>query len=82
MRYYQIHPLVITGPIEVYTHLYDHAIVFDDDAGPMSTSHLKGPREGSLQLFVGWLVVSIVSHLICWPLAWHLRRLPYLKQVL
>jgi glucan biosynthesis protein C len=83
---YLIHPLVITGVtaafVEVYNHLYDKAIVFGDDDGPISTSQLEGPGEGSLHLFVGWLVVSVVSHLICWPLAWYLRRLPYLNQVL
>jgi glucan biosynthesis protein C len=87
---YLIHPLVVTAAtacfIQVYNHLYDNVIVFGngerDRFMPVSTSKLEGPGDGTLHLFFGWLGVLVVSQLIVWPLAWYLRRLPYLNQVL
>jgi peptidoglycan/LPS O-acetylase OafA/YrhL len=82
---YLIHPLVVVAAtsafVVVYNILYDDAIKFDEDS-TLSESDLGGPGDGSLHLFVGWVIVFVTSHGIAWPLSWWIRRSPGFKQVL
>jgi glucan biosynthesis protein C len=82
---YLIHPLVVVAAtsafVVVYNILYDDAIKFEKDS-ILSESELGGPGDGSLHLFVGWVIVFVISHSITWPLSWWIRRLPGFKQVL
>jgi peptidoglycan/LPS O-acetylase OafA/YrhL len=82
---YLIHPLVVVAAtsafVVVYNILYDDAIKFKEDS-TLSESELGGPGDGSLHLFVGWIIVFVISHGITWPLSWWIRRLPGFKQVL
>jgi glucan biosynthesis protein C len=84
---YIIHALVITSLtaafVAVYNKLYDeNPIEFEDDDSETSETKLGGPGDGSLHLFVGWIVVFVVTQLVVWPLSWWLRRLPGFKEVL
>lgn len=84
---YLVHPTVITGATSVYIWVYnslcDGSITFKEGrATAVSESHLEGPYDGGFHLFFGWLVVMVVSHAIVWPLAWGLRQLPGLREVL
>lgn len=84
---YIIHPIIIvplTGAyVTVYNRMYgsEQPILYWPDT-TMLGSPLVGAGNGSLALFVGWVVVGLLSHLVVWPLASFLRTLPGLKQVL
>ena len=70
--------------IGVYNVLYDGITTFDSNKFPKSISKsvLEARADGSLHLLIGWFSVLVVSHLICWPLAWSIRRLPGFDKVL
>lgn len=86
---YLIHPLIIAGLaagfVEIYrAGDYGSGIEFDFDSSCCSVSDtpLVGPDNGGAVLCLGWLVVNILTHLIVWPLAWYVKKLPVLRDIL
>lgn len=82
---YIIHPIIVVlftiAFIQTYQGLgYDH-IAFEQNA-IYSTQHLEGPGDGALALLLGWVSVQGLSQLVVWPLAWKLRQLPLLRDIL
>jgi hypothetical protein len=86
---YLIHTFVITVCtsifVKIYNTLYDNPISFNSELGkifPVSQSHLSGPMDGMVHLFIGFLFVLILSIIIVWPAAYFLRKLPVFNQYL
>lgn len=83
---YLVHPLVVTLTTMVFVHVYN--LVFLDSKiefvanTTRSYSQLVGPDDGGLVLVVGWVIVSVSSQLILWPLGYCLKRLPGLRSVI
>ena len=81
---YLLHPPVVTAAtaafVKIYNDMYGGVLEFDQYAN--STNTLEGIGDGSLHLSIGWFCVFVLSHLICWPLAWWIRHLPGFNQVL
>ena len=53
-----------------------------EDGRIVSESLLHSPDDVSLHLAFGWLIMHVLSHCLVWLLAWRLRQLPGLRQVL
>lgn len=86
---YLLHPLVTQACTSVFYKIYDllypGAIQFDPTVFGIfvpSTNHLYGPGDGSVHLWIGFLVVLVVSNAILWPLSYYLCKLPILKRYL
>jgi len=83
---YVIHPLVVTAVtasfVRAYNAAYGEGTIQFEAGWTVSDSELRGPGHGSLHLFVGWLVVLVVSQLLVWPLAYSVRSLPGFNAVL
>jgi len=87
---YLIHPIIITSLtaiyIEVYNVMNDNLIVFDQEGRKKeaySNSVLSsGPGKGSLELFVGFIIVWIITQVLCWSLASVIRKSPRLREIL
>lgn len=86
---YLIHPFVTQACtsmfLKVYDMLYPGAIQFDPvvfDIFVPSASHLYGPGDGSVHLWIGFLVVLAVNNAILWPLSYWLCKLPILNKYL
>ncbi|CAB9517847.1 acyltransferase 3 [Seminavis robusta] len=83
---YILHPLVITGAtaafLKIYNNLHqDNPLQFEDES-VVSKTQLQGPGDGSLHLLAGFLILSVVCNLVCWPLAWWIRQLPGFRRSL
>lgn len=82
---YLIHPLVITSLTSIYVLIYNkvngyNVIEFDHNAH--SSSELLGQNKGSLHLFAGFVFIFLMTNVICWPVAWALKKLPMFKGIL
>jgi len=78
---YLIHPLVVVPIMWTYILLLDS----------LSNVKIEFPDQGSVSstllgsdgfIWLGWVYVSVLSQAIVWPLAWTVRKLPLLNQVL
>lgn len=90
---YLIHPIIITGLTSIFVKVYNYingynviefaVIEFTNDPYTnYSESALLGPDNGSVHLCIGFIIVLVATHLICWPLAWILTKLPGLRNIL
>ena len=80
---YLVHPFVVTAATTIF--ITAHNRIFPDDpvlfgkgynfAAPMGMG-------GGEHFAVGWTLVNLMSHVLVWPLAYGLTRLPYLKNIL
>jgi len=82
---YLLHPLVIVGVTALYAVIYnmisnDDPIIFRDKAG--HDDLLVVGTGGEKYIPLGWTLVTIMSNLIVWPLAYGFTCLPYLKNIL
>lgn len=67
--------------IKVYNSIYDEeVIVFVGST--ISWSQLRGPADGAIQLFGGFVVCTIIVQTVVWPLAYGIKQIPGVKQVL
>jgi fucose 4-O-acetylase-like acetyltransferase len=86
---YLLHPLVIQICTSVFYKVYDVLYPETIKFAPVvfgiffpSSSHLSGPGDGTVHLWIGFFVVLSVSNAILWPLSYHLSKLPVLNRYL
>jgi glucan biosynthesis protein C len=78
---YLLHPFVVTSLTALYIFVYNKLpnisdpISFDDENGQVGSG-------GEDHFGVGWVLVLLASHVIVWPLAYGLTRIPFLKSIL
>lgn len=78
---YLIHPIVVTGFVSLWIYIYKAMgygkIEFEDNF------HSSTPIEGDCwTLALSWFLVNLASHIVVWPLAQGIRRLPLLREIL
>jgi len=78
---YLLHPLVVMGMTALYIEICNQLGVAIE-IGSKEEEGAPVGSEGGHQYLVGWILVNLASHLIVWPLAWLLTRLPVLKKIL
>lgn len=67
--------------IKVYNSIYDEQVIYFVGS-TISFSVLRGPADGAIQLFGGFVVCTILVQAIVWPLAYGIKQIPGVKQVL
>jgi glucan biosynthesis protein C len=76
---YLIHPIVVAGFTSLWIYLYETLGYGDVDfAGNLYSS----TPIGGWTLALGWFLVNLACHAVVWPLAWWIRRLPLLREIL
>lgn len=79
---YLLHPAAVAGLTSLWIYIYENAgygeIDFFDD-NLYSETPIAG---GEWTLLISWIVVNLVCHCLIWPLAWWIRRLPALRNIL
>lgn len=77
---YLIHPIFIAAFTTSFIRIYE---IFTSDklefTGLCSSTPLSG---GPWILLIGWFGVFLGTQITLWPVAWYLRRLPLLRQIL
>lgn len=78
---YLIHPIVVTGFMSLWIYIYEAMgygkIEFDGNF------HSSTPIEGDgWTIALSWFLVNLASHIVVWPLARGIRRLPLLREIL
>lgn len=88
---YLIHPLIVVVVSTIYAKSFnalvteEDQIVFPKDERPPDKflGIFAVPGQGGEEYYVvGWLIINILSHIIVWPLAWCVAKLPYLRTIL
>lgn len=89
---YLMHPLVVTGATAMYVGICNHLGVTDIDPSAIGSKQHEdagGGTQGETtdgghekHLLIGWILVNLASHLVVWPAAWIMTRLPVLKNIL
>lgn len=80
---YLVHPLIVVCVTAVYVEAYNaldgiqiqFADDSDDDFGEIDSDTDLGVGDTAM----GWVMVNMLSHLICWPLAIFVSRIPCLQ---
>ena len=81
-----IHPAVVVGATSLFIWGFNEIVVVHDDGIRMTNGPLYGlppsGQGGGEHLPIGWLLVVVTSHLVVWPLAYLLKQLPILMDIL
>ena len=79
---YVFHPFFVIMLTSLFVHVYeksqDEELVFYEVDGDM----VSWTPIDTKWLGVGWMLVLVACHLMVWPFAWTIRRLPGLRRVL
>ena len=76
---YLIHPVAVAAFTSLWIYLYETLGYGDVDfAGNLYSS----TPIGGWTLALGWFLVNLACHAVVWPLAWWIRRLPLLREIL
>lgn len=76
---YLIHPCIILSISSLWIKIYESQGYVIEWKELYSETPIEG---GGLTLVLSWLCCNLLAHLIVWPLAWYLRKLPGLRQIL
>jgi len=79
---YLLHSIVIVGTTRIYMLVCDHYEYYDNGHGDGEEDGEEGSDEPHYNFPVGFAVVTLVTLVTVWPLAYFLKQLPYLKTIL
>jgi glucan biosynthesis protein C len=76
---YLIHPCIVVLVSSLWIHIYE-SLGFKLEWKELSSyTPIEG---GGITLSLSWLCSNLLTHAIVWPLAWYIRKLPGLRQIL
>ena len=79
---YIIHPMFVIGMSSLWITLYEFFTGEELEwVAPLFYS-LTPIEGGAWTLALSWFVCNLLVHLLVWPSAWYLRKLPGLRQIL
>lgn len=67
--------------IKAYNSIYDEQVIYFVGS-TFSSSPLRGPAGGAIHLFSGFIVCTILVQAVVWPVAYGVKQIPGVKQVL
>jgi len=82
---YLLHPIVVTGMTALYINICNQLGFANIDPVAAGSAGKEIPPVGTDSDYhypVGWFLVNLASHIVVWPLAYGVTRLPVLKNIL
>lgn len=79
---YLVHPLIVVGVTWAYIEVYNMTSFLGENQIKFDGSTFSDTEISSRDLVIGWVIVTVVSHLICWPLGMIISALPGMKHYL
>lgn len=78
---YLIHPVAVVGFTSLWVYCYESMGYGEIDFEGNLYSRTPVAGDGWM-LAVSWFLVNLACHCLLWPLAWGIRRLPVLREIL
>jgi len=79
---YLIHPAVVVGATSLYIWGYNLVVGEFSEDRIVFHEHEEEGRGGEDYFWLGWLLVTALSHLVVWPLSWCIATRPMFRNIL